>query len=80
MLCEPKGTVVTTRPSGRPVGAEDMTERAGCHLILTPELRQVLSLQRRRRGVDGILELTQVSRFLTLLHICELFLFVNQII
>ncbi|MEQ2283046.1 hypothetical protein AMECASPLE_007055 [Ameca splendens] len=51
VFCEPKGTVVTTRPSGRPVGAEDLTERAGCHLILTPELRQVRPQRKSNSGV-----------------------------
>ena len=36
-----KGAVLTPRPSGKLVGAEDLTERADCHLIHTPELRQV---------------------------------------
>lgn len=35
-----KGVVLTPRPSGRLVGAEDLTERADCYLIHTPELRQ----------------------------------------
>lgn len=36
-----EGVVLTPRPSGGPVGAEDLTERADCHLICTPDLRPV---------------------------------------
>lgn len=40
LMCA-KGVVLTPWPSGGPVGAEDLTERADCHLIHAPDLRPV---------------------------------------
>lgn len=36
-----KGVVLTPWPSGRLVGAEDLTVRADCYRIHTPDLRPV---------------------------------------
>lgn len=48
-----EGVVLTPRPSGGPVGAEDLTERADCHFIHTPDLRSVCVCVERVTDKEG---------------------------
>lgn len=78
-----KGVVLTPWPSGRLVGAEDLTVRADCYLIHTPDLRPVSVCVRvrawRERDREGLStrNVTDIKRggfvrpFNTTLHICQ---------